>query len=121
MKLFTLLTLLLGFSAMAAEPLKYQDNIDASGANITSASYSTLVTATKKVNHVMVLNNTAGPLYVCIASASTSCASGTDLHVANGQGFALDDFPMNEKIFVKSVSGTLSSGSVSAIMWWSFN
>lgn len=119
MKLFTLIALLLGTVAYA-DPIMYQDNIDASGANIASNAYSTLITASRAVNHVAIINNTTGPLYVCFASVSTSCASGTDLHLANGQGIALDDFNVTNKVFVKSVSGTLSSGSVSAVTWWSF-
>ena len=98
----------------AYKVMKYND---CASTNVTTGAWVTCATATRHVNNVSVLNNGNADLIVCLAYASTECDTTNQLGLAQGFGFAKDDFPAATNIFLKSQSGTCSSGVVSCDMW----
>ncbi len=102
--------------SIPAYGLKSKENIDAAIANITT-SFTQLIQVTHASDAAAVNNQTDSDIYVCFESASGSCVVAEEMVLGAGQGLVFDGFPAASGIFVASVSGTISSGVVSAAMW----
>lgn len=93
-----------------------QGNIDASSTNITTAAYLQCYSSTRRIRRVVV-NNTSGVVVrICFNSLSSNCDA-TDFRLGDGQGFAFDVFPLPNRMFIKSDSGTATTGHFSCIAW----
>jgi hypothetical protein len=100
--------------AVVTRVMKYND---CASTNITTSAWVTCATTTRNVNGVGVLNGTSTDLIVCLTEASTSCDTTNQIGLDAGSGFVFDNFPASSNIFLKSQSGTCSTGVVSCQLW----
>ena len=93
----------------------FSGHIDASSANITT-TYVSLVTMTAAVDGGAFNNATGGDVFLCFSSSTIGgCTDDKILKV--GQGMAVDLFPFTNVVFVKSASGTITTGDITAMVW----
>lgn len=108
--------------SVASSAATVRGTIDLSSNSVTTSYESLLaITTAGKVRRIACTNSSSSAVWISLSGTASDCSDADEdwLLGATGNGaFAFDNFPMGNRICVKTTTGTASSGFIHCVGWW---